>query len=194
MNKKVAVLAVLMVVVVVLVARALFFSGPPDNYQYPSTSQPGAAPASPAATGSAATPAVATAGQPLKPAGTGVDVNIDELAKNVQVVEFQYDPATLARNPMTPLVGPQAVLAAATGVAGETGASASDTDLLTQQMAVTGIIWDKKFPVAVINNDVVAQGDVLSEGIVVKTIEADKVILAVRDRAVTLPLKRLEEQ
>jgi hypothetical protein len=61
-------------------------------------------------------------------------------------------------------------------------------------MSVTGIVWDKRFPVAVINNDVVAPGDQLAAGIVVKAIEADKVILAVHDRPVTLELKHLEEQ
>ena len=203
MNKKVIVLAVLLAVAGLALVRALFFSGPPSNHQPPEAAKKGneASTATTTAAGPAGakaaegTPAIGVThapGPPLKPGASNVDVNLDELAKDVQVVEFQYDPSTLARNPMIPLVGPQAVLAGAGS--GGPGQPGIDTDLLTQQMAVTGIIWDKKFPVAVINNDVVAPGDVLADGIKVKSIEQDKVILAVRDRLVTLPLKRLEER
>lgn len=198
MNKKVVMLVVLLAAAGVLMARAIFFTGPPPGYKTPETAAPAAAsPAEGAPKADAAAPN-ATAGAAAAPANAAPEapVDLDALTAGVQVVEFQYDPAKLARNPMTPLVGPQAVIAAAnaaTGVAGDAGA-ATGVDILAQQLAVTGIIWDKKFPVAVINDDVVAQGDTLAEGIVVKTIEPDKVILAVRDQSVSLPLKRLEEQ
>lgn len=196
MNKKVVMLVVLLAVAGVLMARAIFFAGPPPGYKTPETAAPAAANAAEGAPKAAAAAPNAAAGAPATPAAPEAPVDLDALTAGVQVVEFQYDPAKLARNPMTPLVGPQAVIAAAnaaTGVAGDAGA-ATGVDMLAQQLAVTGIIWDKKFPVAVINDDVVAQGDTLAEGIVVKTIEPDKVILAVRDQSVSLPLKRLEEQ
>ncbi|MDX9974148.1 MAG: hypothetical protein RBU21_14275 [FCB group bacterium] len=198
-KKKIIVMAVLLVAAGVFVVRAIFFAGPPPNYQMPDTAKQAA---DAAAAGAGAAPAAASPSAPAgaaaaTPGSPTAGVNLEELAKNVKVVDFQYDPAIVARNPMTPLVGPEAIIAAAAAAAGDASAQsqqAVDTSLLTQQMAVTGIVWDKKFPVAVINNDVVAPGDVLANGIVVKSIEPSQVTLSINDNTITLPLKQLEEQ
>lgn len=194
MNKKAIVLAALLTVAGGLIVKNLLF--PPLPGPPPSSGGAEAATTAPAPSGGAvpATPA-ANAKAPAAPAAPAGPVDVDELAKGVQVVDFYYEPASVARNPMTPLVGPQAVFAggfepAAFGFAGDE----AEARMRVAQMAVTGIVWDSSFPLAVVDDDVVAPGDVLADGVVVESIEPDRVILQVGGSSVPLPLKTSEEQ
>ena len=65
-----------------------------------------------------------------------------------------------------------------------------------RSMILTGIIWDKAHPLAVLNNEVVGEGHIFdadknSPGIVVDRIEQGRVILKVDEQLVPL---NLEEQ
>jgi hypothetical protein len=175
-----------------LVIRAIFFSGvtPPAS----ASTTPNTAPSPAAQAADAAAPAGSNAAAPAA-AAPEAPVNLDELAKGVEEVRFLYDRMELARNPMTPLVGPQAVFAATAPGSGD-GADQlqAQSELLAQQLSVTGIIWDKTFPVAVINDDVVAPGDVLPGGVVVEAIGPDRVTVKAGQTSIPLQLKVTEEQ
>lgn len=110
------------------------------------------------------------------------DVNIDELLKNVQDVRFVYAEKNLARNPMIPLVG-QTVMNPTDGQARtESMGAIPDDELLylAEGLEFTGIIWDAKFPLAIVDNELVHVGykfDITN--IAVKSINEDEVVVEV---------------
>jgi len=126
---------------------------------------------------------------------------LDRLMESIKTVDFNYDTAHLRskrtrRDPMAPLVGPNAAFREVAGNGGfgdaEHGPGLDDTFariLQAQAMTVTGIIWDKDNPIAVVDNEVVHEGYVFPEAIVVDTIEDSRVLLRVDDRIVPLKLK-----
>ncbi len=187
--KKPVILGVLAVVLVVLIGRAFLMKPPAPPAAPPTEGTADAAGQAPSAgpAQAAATPA------PNSP-GKAAPVDVNKLLESVQQVDFAYDPGLLSRNPMTPLVGRSAVFAAsAQGGMSSSEPSQAEAELLAQRLSVTGIVYDKRSPVAVVNNDVVAPGDVLQEGAVVQAIEPDHVVLKVGASTVSIPLKRLEE-
>src|SRR5690606_18977447 len=109
--------------------------------------------------------------------------------------DFSYDVGRQLRNPMSPLVRPSRtdageVLPVLPG--GETPALA-----VARSMIITGIVYDSSEPVAVVDNrtenkvDVVAIGHEFPIGIIVESIEENRVVLRVGDMRVP---KMLEEQ
>jgi hypothetical protein len=120
-----------------------------------------------------------------------VEVNLDELLSRIQEVEFDYDRERMARNPMTPLVGPEAAprtLDAEAAAPGDTS-STRMTEVMARQMRLTGIIWESTNPLAIIEDEVVSQGYEFPQGVVVEAIEPDRVMLRFKDSLIPLMLK-----
>jgi len=161
---------------------------------------PPAAEATPKTGGAATQPPVASEGE----------VNLKELAAGIKEVGFDYDAVRKKeqlRNPMSPLVGPYvapAVLASAEG-----GPAASATDEATisairRNLLLSGIVWHATAPIAIINNEPIAQGytfpgemfrtarsqtGVLDGQVSLERITKNSVILKYKDSEITLELK-----
>ncbi len=146
---------------------------------------------SPAAAGRT-TPNALPAGR-VQSAFTDVDVDVDELLESVQEVDFNYGFEKIARNPMTPLIGEGAVIQTMENE----GAVRSLPLQIARAMVVTGIVHDPYSPLAVIENrvqqeiDVVGVGYVYEIGITVQSILENEVVLLVEDTPIR---KTLEEQ
>ena len=162
---------------------------------------PGAAPAA-----AAATPVNAANGAPgTKSQFQKASVNVDQLIASIKEVTFDYDTTRTQRNPMTPLVGESAKAAIATAQGGEQAPGStpvalanSDPQGVLRSFKVTGILWDKRDPMAVISYPVNGQltSDVVTRGykfadldIVVNDIESERVILNVGGSLVSLQLE-----
>jgi hypothetical protein len=146
--------------------------------------QQGGAPLPTAASAAAARPAQAPGAAPPAPVQSQfvtADVDPDELIAKIKEVDYDYEfeQRLYPRDPMTPLVGPMAL--PSISAASETGEAplptARETQALVQSMRLTGIVWDSRRPVAVINTEIVAPGDELVRGIAVESVEADHVLL-----------------
>lgn len=202
MNKKmpkgqIIVLVLLVVVAGFFIYRALLSSGetpPPAAATKPAAQQPAAGPnagtpaAVPDATKAATAPA-ANAASAFKQS----NVNIDELLASIKEVDFDYALERETRDPMTPLVGKHALtqyMAAENGGAAN-ALNSGEAQRLAMNMTVTGIVWDKKSPMAVVNNEVVYPGYVFDSGIAVESIEPTRVLLRVGDSVIP---KELEER
>ncbi len=160
---------------------------------------PAASTPSPAAT--AAAPATGAAPAAQASAFQKADVNIDELIAGIKEVDFDYDQVAMDVNPMTPLVGPFAPQRiAATGEEGGSEATPMRHDIqaLVRTLKVTGIMWDKYDPMAVVSFPV--QGETISEvvtrgfefpdmGVTVHDIEKDRVILNINGVEVPIELE-----
>jgi len=132
----------------------------------------------------------AATGQPQQEGQTQfkqADVNIDELLTGIQEVDFDYDQQRLARDPMTPLVG---TVAAATKKGEETEQAVPPATVgQVLNKVVSGIIWDPRSPVAVVDNEVVYPGYEYADGTTVLSIERDRVIFQVGDSSIEVKLK-----
>ncbi len=153
---------------------------------------PGVAPA-PAAAGPAAAPAGGTQIQRS-------DVNIDELVAGIKAVDFDYDEVAADINPMTPLVGPFAPprVATAEGAGVEGPAIRQDVQALVRNIRVTGIMWDKRDPMAVVSfpiqgeqvSEIITRGYTFPElGVTVHDIETDRVVLNINGVLVPIELE-----
>ncbi|MBX7257481.1 MAG: hypothetical protein K1Y02_14045 [Candidatus Hydrogenedentes bacterium] len=159
-----------------------------------------------AAAGGPATPAT-PAGQPAaaaKPAGAPngaaanrsqfqkAEVDIDALIASIQEVTFDYDQERTRINPMTPLVGPMAPMRLAVSQPGAEGQETSQEDVqqILRNLRLTGILWDKRDPMAVINDDIVTRGfEFPDTGVKVHDIEKDRVILNLNNVLVPLEME-----
>ena len=107
------------------------------------------------------------------------DVDINQLIENIKEIDFVYADQHDTRNPLIPLVGTSALVYTSRGqlVRGAVG----EENLLyeAQRKIVSGIIWDPENPLAVINDEVVGVGNYLGEGIMIKMITQDRVVLSV---------------
>lgn len=195
MNREQRQYVLLGVLVVAFIGAGIYFyltifSGPPANYQTPDAvrqaqqggQQETVAPAQ-GAPGPAAGPVPQLAAD---------DINIEDLILNVKEVSFDYDASRTARNPMTPLVGQRRT----TGEEGGDTPTGSGLIQKARSMLLTGIIWDKENPIAVLDDEVVEEGHVFAgdseaAGIVVDRIEPSRVILRVDEQLVLL---NIEEQ
>jgi hypothetical protein len=138
-----------------------------------------------------------TGGGPASPKRAGddvasqfdvADVDIDRLLQNIQDVDFQYNLERLSRDPMSPLIGLQA-RGEAPGV-GQPQIGADERLLhLARLKAISGIVWDDRNPFAVIDNEVVTQGYVYPDGILLDEIHPDYVVFRVNDARVEVELK-----
>lgn len=111
------------------------------------------------------------------------DVNINELIQNIREVEFKYEDAREARNPMSPLVGgTRFTPGSAASYGREAGGGAVDENLVYEanRKDVTGIIWDDTRPLAVIDDEIVGVGYVFDERILVKEIAELYVVLSLK--------------
>ena len=129
------------------------------------------------------------------------EVNIDELVKNIREVDFQYGEDVQARDPMAPLVGSAYI--ALQRAAGDAAAPVRDKQSLVYEANlkhVTGIMWDPQRPMAVIKtpgvgDEVVNRGFQFEEGIHVKDIGPDHVVLSLKLEGEEVEIvKELEEQ
>lgn len=218
------VLAVLGVIVVFLLWWQIFRETPEqrayrENYERSRTQTASATdtgvpdagvPEGGAAVAPAAEPGAAPGPDPAAPAGAAPagggpriqqsDVNIDELVAGIREVDFDYDEVAADTNPMTPLVGPFAPqrVATAEGGPGEGPAIRQDVQALVRNVRVTGIMWDKRDPMAVVSFPI--QGEQVTEiitrgyafpdlGVTVHDIETDRVILNINGVLVPIELE-----
>jgi hypothetical protein len=165
------------------------------------------APASPTA-GSAASSGKASTSS--TPGASGdlqlkrVDIDIDALLSQIKEVGFEYELEKVARNPYTPLVG-RSLLSDAGGVKGAEPAPIGERALReeVEKITVTGIIYGEISPVAVVSyifngkikDEVVTPGFEFPTGVLVDSIESDKVVFRVGNLPpIPVPLKELKEQ
>lgn len=113
-----------------------------------------------------------------------VDVDIDELLRGIKIVTFNYEEKRVDRNPMTPLVG--YVRPGELEPVVQAG-----TMLDVRRKRVTGIIYDTREPVAIVDDEVVSPGFVYPDGIRVQAIEPNRVVFQVGDTLVPVEMKEL---
>jgi hypothetical protein len=114
------------------------------------------------------------------------DVNIDELLAGIKEVDFDYEQNRLPRDPLAPLVGK---LAHKKDENGEEQPAAPATAVQVMNKIVSGILWDERRPLAVVDNEVVYPGYVYADGITVESIDRDRVTFKVGDSLIQNPLK-----
>ncbi|MCC6796714.1 MAG: hypothetical protein IT366_16460 [Candidatus Hydrogenedentes bacterium] len=157
---------------------------------------PGAAPA---AGNAAVAPAASTT---VKSQFQKAAVDVNQLIASIQEITFDYDTDRMQVNPMTPLVGPSAhqVLASTTPGSETPGtfAPGGDSQTILRTFRVTGILWDKRDPMAVVaypmkgqlTSEVVTRGFEFPDlGIKVIDIEQERVILDANGTQVSLQLE-----
>jgi len=147
------------------------------------------APAGAGKTTSAAKTASESAGKEPASDATQIkkaDVNIDELLAGIKEVDFDYEQNRLPRDPMAPLVG---TLTRKEGEGEEKSPLAPATAVQVMNKVVSGIVWDERRPLAVVDNEVVYAGYVYADGTTVESIERDRVIFKVGDSLIQNPLK-----
>ena len=114
-----------------------------------------------------------------------VDVDIDELLKEIEVVTFDYATERIDRDPMAPLVG-------RVYRAGEpTPPGPTPPRMVVLRKNVTGIIWDEYDPVAVVDDEVVSLGHTYPDGTQVYAIERGRVVFKVGDSLIPVEMKEL---
>jgi hypothetical protein len=132
-------------------------------------------------------------------------VNLDQLIKSIEEIGFNYDTERMGRNPMTPLVGATAPATYASasegeGLAGAVAAvmSEGDAQSVLRSFRVTGILWDKYDPMAVVTfpingelvSEVITRGYQFPESkIVVNDIDESRVVLDANGTLVSLQLE-----
>ena len=114
------------------------------------------------------------------------DVNIDDLLSGIKEVDFDYEQSRLPRDPMAPLVG---TLTRKKEGGEEEQAPAPATAVGVMTKVVSGILWDGRRPLAVVDNEVVYPGYVYADGATVESIERDHVTFKVGDSLIQNPLK-----
>lgn len=150
----------------------------------------------PADTRAGAPPAPAAVPASAAPIAGGIGIDLEELVSRVQSVDFNYELAMREkpRNPMTPLVGLRApgIESGEPGEGEETpGSGVADYQALriASNMVVTGIMYDAARPMAVVDNEVVHPGYTFPSGVVVDTIEPERVLLRINESVVPVELE-----
>ncbi len=173
-RKQIIIAGALVVVLIVVGVYQVFIAG-------------GAPPSAPAVQTTKApqtTPARAPAPQPTML--VTADIDPEALLREVEVVPFDYDLHRIDRNPMTPLIGqvtgPRAPMYTP-------GATTRTVEVL--QKRVSGIMWDEREPMAVVDNEVVVPGHVYPDGVLVHSIEPNRVVFKVGDSYYPVPIKEL---
>ncbi len=175
-RKQIILLAVLGAVAAGVVAYQFLFAGGPA---------PAPAKTAPKAEGSAAKN-TATAKTQLATTTKlqAVDVDVDELLRGIETVTFDYEQQRVERNPMTPLVGYVRP--------GELEPIIQPGTLLdVRRKRVTGIVYDARDPVAIVDDEIVAPGFQYPDGIRVQAIEPNRVVFQVGDTLVPVEMKEL---
>jgi len=122
-----------------------------------------------------------------------IDINIQELVQNIKEVSFRYEDEHLARNPSAPLVGAYAIYSKKVDLANGEVPTTDNLLYEANRKKVTGIIWDEKHPMAVIDDEVVYVGYRFEEPISVKAILADHVVLSLTNDGLDI-IRELKEQ
>ena len=155
--------------------------------------QAGAAPSEPGATPA---PAIPPAGAPAgaRSRFESDTVNIDDLLASVKEVDFDFDKDKPARDPMAALVGTTAKKAGGTPGAAQPASPEKGPDPALVQaakaMKVSGIMFDEKQPLAVVDNTVVGPGYTFpNTAISVDSITRTQVILKVQNKTIPLEMK-----
>jgi hypothetical protein len=191
-KKKVLILGGLGLVFVFFLVKQLLKEDPVlENWQAP-TAQSEQTEQVDAEANSAGGPAPSTKSAVAQSQFEEVEIDIDQLLDQMKEVDFDYDEVRDRRDPFRPLVGPTAtrvIQAKQTGAGGTEPASASAAVREARSMMVSGIIWDKEKPVAVVDGVVVYPGFKFEQGIGVEEIQADRVIVRVNDTLIPLTLE-----
>ena len=155
------------------------------------TAPPNAAPASrqgttspPAAAGPSAQPA--SGGQQPKSVFKKSNVDLDALLASVKEVDFDYQKERTERNPMRPLVGKNTPSVVA---GGPRTVMSHAAEAIVRSMRVTGIVYNAKDPLAVINDQVVRKGYVFDSNLVVEDIEPTRVLLRANDAVIPIEME-----
>ena len=151
----------------------------------------------------ATAPNAAGGGPAVKSQFQKAAVDVDQLIASVKEVSFDYDTERTQVNPMTPLVGSAAHKAINGSPApGENGGSPQagigDSQAVLRTFRITGILWDKHDPMAVVSYPV--KGELTSEVVTrgytfpdtnlrVIDIEQERVILDANGTQVSLQLE-----
>lgn len=186
--KQLIALGILGIVLVGAIVRAVFMS---PGGTTPDTESPRPRPA---AQNDAAASTQGAANSTDTPAASGVDdakqmIDIEELRASLKTDIFDYQQYRLERDVFRPLVGDDS--RAPLIVKGNEGEGEPQREMLQQiadSMALTGIIWSDKRPMAIINQQVVYPGYAFTDGIVVESIEEARVLLRVGDTVVALDM------
>ncbi|NIA14464.1 MAG: hypothetical protein GWP08_10305 [Nitrospiraceae bacterium] len=117
------------------------------------------------------------------------DVDIRAMQASIKEVDFDYDRERQARDPLTPLVGALARRTDDQAVPDETVPPAILGEVLSK--TVSGIVWDARRPVAVVDNEVVYPGYQYPDGTSVAAIEPGKVVFKVGDSLIQVELEEL---
>lgn len=195
---KIPLLVILGIVLVGVLARA-FMGGKAPAPAAPTT--PTAANAQPGApapkTSAPSAPAGAVTTEPVKLAISNVDVMA--LTEEIKQVQFVYE--TRLRNPdgqehekRNPMKSP---IFAGPGLPGGPGTGVTEPTL--SQTRVIAIVWDERFPVAIVRNEgalktedrqdrCIYVGCTYAENITVQSIERDKVVFKMNDAEIPIPL------
>ena len=179
------------IVGVILIAVVLFqvTRKPPAP---PPTSDRGA-PVMPRPLGTPAPRAASSDAREAKPV-TGelqeVDVDIDGLLAGIREVDFDYDRERIPRDPFTPLVG---TVARRRDDGEESPDELVPPAILSEVLRkkVSGIVWEKQYPIAVVDNEVVHPGYEYADGTVVDSIQLDRVVFRVGDSLIQVELEEL---
>lgn len=117
-------------------------------------------------------------------------IDIVALIATVEVIPFDYALSRTARNPMAPLVGnlPPGLTADTDG-SDESDALAYVQRGTTATREVSGIIWDKQFPVAIVDDVVVHVGYEFPNGAQVHSIEPTRVLFKVGETIIPVEMK-----
>lgn len=114
------------------------------------------------------------------------EIDIDALLASIKEVDFDYEQERIPRDVMAPLVGKVSVRSEQEGSAAPV---APATLGKVMSKTVSGIVWDKKYPVAVVDNEVVEPGYEYADGTVVESIEEDHVVFRVGESLIQVELK-----
>ncbi len=177
-NKK----QIIVVAVLAVVLLGVLFFQLTRGAKPPAIPEPKTTPGGPAGIPAALPGKLAAAPQPVELKTVAIDP--DALLKDIEVVPFDYQSNRIERDPMTPLIG---IIRA--GEAVKAVVPGTPQDVL--QKKVTGIIWDRYNPMAVVDDEVVGLGHAYSNGVQVYSIERDRVVFKVRDSLIPVPMKEL---
>lgn len=182
-KKKVVFLIVLGVICVAVLWWQLRPSGQEGRMPEQAAQSPQQTAQGPAAPGA---PAASTVPARLaQAAAKGPKVDLDALLASVKEVDFFYTKDLPEnKNPMRPLVGKVGPRVADAG-----GDEDKPADL--RNMVVTGILYDKNNPMAIVNDQVVYRGFTFDATVVVEDIEPSRVLLRANDALYSI---ELEEQ
>ena len=132
-----------------------------------------------------------------RPGFARIDFDVDTLVASIEAVGLNYEllrEERDIRDPMRPLVRDGVVLP--TDLGDDDYAKYEAVQQQVSTMELTGIVWNKTKPVAVVGQRVVSEGDTFQylfkgqdERITVESIETDRVILRADDTIHTLEFK-----